>query len=174
MDQLTLIQLTPEWRIALEDMASDYLANQENRYARILKMNDEDFYAYLRELETTAQGEDMPVGTIRQATFWLVQDDSTLLGSARIRPELTPDWEEGGHIDFDMRPSERGKGYGTKLLEMAVAQARSFGLKELILICDAGNPAAERVIIKNGGEPVEQAPSIKPGEPVYRYKIMTE
>ena len=58
---------------------------------------------------------------------------------------------EGGHIGYSVRPSERGKGYATRMLEMALAEARRLGLKRVLITCDRKNVASARVIRKNGG-----------------------
>ena len=85
-------------------------------------------------------------------TYWLVRPDGTILGQAGLRHRLTPALEDfGGHIGYAIRPSARGKGYGTKMLAMALDEARDMGLPRVLITCDPANIASVRVIQKNGG-----------------------
>ena len=56
------------------------------------------------------------------------------------------------HIYYEIIPEERGKGYATVLLSLAVKGAQSLGMRELVLTVDKSNTASRRVIEKNGGE----------------------
>jgi predicted acetyltransferase len=58
---------------------------------------------------------------------------------------------EGGHIGYDVRPSERGKGCGTRLLRLTLQKARELGLDDVLITADEGNAASWKVIERNGG-----------------------
>jgi predicted acetyltransferase len=58
---------------------------------------------------------------------------------------------EGGHIGYDIRPSARGRGFGTILLGLTLQRAAARGLARVRITCDAGNIPSNRVIEKNGG-----------------------
>ncbi len=47
--------------------------------------------------------------------------------------------------------SERNKGYGYIILELALIQAKKFGFKKIRVNCDDTNIASKKIIIKNGG-----------------------
>ncbi len=171
MERLTLIQLSPDWRLALLDMARDYQAAGEERCQSILAMNDEVFFAYLRGLEDEFKEENLPVDIAPQTTYWLTRDD-LLVGYVNIRHRLTPALEqEGGNINYTIRPSERGKGYGKQLLALAIQQAASLGLETALVTCEEDNPSAISVIEGNGGELIDTAPSRKSGKNIRRYRI---
>jgi len=57
----------------------------------------------------------------------------------------------GGHIGDGIRPSERGKGYGTKIVSLAIEECEKLGIKDILMCCDKNNIASARTIIKNGG-----------------------
>jgi len=47
--------------------------------------------------------------------YWLLAGER-ILGNCRIRPAPSPPIElDGGHVSYDVRPSERGRGYGKEL-----------------------------------------------------------
>ena len=57
----------------------------------------------------------------------------------------------GGHCGYSVRPSERGKGYATEMLRLNILNAKSLGIRRMLVTCNAGNAASEKVIIANGG-----------------------
>lgn len=57
----------------------------------------------------------------------------------------------GGHCGYTVRPSERGRGYAKEMLRLLKGEAKRLGIPRLLITCDVGNPASERVILANGG-----------------------
>lgn len=146
-NDLTLIEPSPAWQPAFLEMAADYAANGETRYASAVV----DFYGYLQLLTTFARGENLPPGRVRETSYWGVHK-GIMIGSIRLRHSLTPVLRQTvGHIGYDVRPSHRGQGYGTAMLAHTLERARSFGLSRVLLLCDADNIGSIRVIEKNGG-----------------------
>ena len=80
--------------------------------------------------------------------------------------------KEGGHIGYNIRPTERKKGYGTAILSLTLAKARGLGLKEVIVTCDSDNVGSLVIIEKNGGQHISTAASDHSGKQVNRYKIV--
>lgn len=174
MENLSLIFLTPEWQVALKEMAEDYRAAGESRHERVFRMTDEDFYAYLRSLEDEARDEATPANMVPQTTFWVVMDDNTLIGSVRVRHRLNETLErEGGHIAVDIRPSQRGKGYGGRALLLSLEKAAEIGLEKVLIVCDNENTASISLIEKYGGELIDEVYSPRCGKPVRRYWMKT-
>lgn len=57
----------------------------------------------------------------------------------------------GGHFGYVVRPNERHKGYGTKMLAMGLAKAKEFGLTKVLITCQTINTGSQKVITNNGG-----------------------
>ncbi|SFQ07769.1 Predicted acetyltransferase [Lachnospiraceae bacterium XBB1006] len=98
------------------------------------------------------EGVMLPMGYVRQTTFWLVEGER-FLGEIGIRHELTPALlRYGGNIGYEVRYSESGKGYGTTMLTMALGYCKEeLKLEKVLITCDDDNIASARVIEKNGG-----------------------
>lgn len=112
-----------------------------------------DFPAFVKELEEEEQGIGLPPGVVPQQTYWLVNEQGRILGEIRLRPHLTEPFEQhNGHIGYNIRPAERGKGYATCQLALMLAVARQQALARVMLTIDNENPASVRVIEKNGGK----------------------
>ena len=148
-------------------MAEEYSLAGDPRYQPAL----EDFPAYLRSLLDGARGIGLLPGRVPFSTFWLTSGRH-LIGRSSIRHRLTPDLEdEGGHIGYDIRPSERLKGYGKLILRLTLAEARKLGLSRALLTCDTDNVASAKVIEANGGRLQAQAVSKRSGKQISRYWI---
>jgi predicted acetyltransferase len=144
---MELVEPASVWRTAFLDMAREFEAAGEPRYALAVR----GFDAYLLELENDRHTEGQPDGWIPQTEFWL-EDRGSILGCVRLRLRLTAELErEGGHIGYDVRPSMRGRGCGTTLLRLALVEARARGIRRVRITCDADNVGSIKVIERNGG-----------------------
>lgn len=114
--------------------------------------------AYLEKLAENVRiaiGDGLPPGYVRQQIYWLY-DGERPVGYGKLRFSLTEALREhGGHIGYTIRPSERGKGYGSRMLKELLAEAKKSGLDRVMLTCNADN-AASRSIIEGCGGKLEQ------------------
>jgi len=110
------------------------------------------FAEFLEELRNRARGRNLPEGWVPARRLWYVTDIGTILGELNLRDGLTPALEDyGGHIGYWICPSQRGKGHGTRMLALALGEARNLGLVRVLVTCDPENKASVRVIERNGG-----------------------
>ena len=107
------------------------------------------FYRYL----DWSQGVNVQEGWVPSTTFWLYDEEGDkLLGAVNIRLELNDSLlKYYGTIGYGVRPDERGKGYATQALSLALDYCRGLGHQRELLCCKATNAASARVIEKNGG-----------------------
>lgn len=88
------------------------------------------------------------------STFFAVrQCDKKIIGMIDIRHNLNNDFimQFGGHIGYSVRPSERKKGYATKILRMGLEYAKTLELDRVMLGCYADNIPSIQTIKKCGG-----------------------
>lgn len=132
----------------------------------------EDFEAFLRRCENLREGKCLPAGFVPSTEYWLLVNGK-LVGTASLRHELNEFLtNEGGHIGYCIRPSERGKGYMTAFAKLLLAEARTRGIDDVLMTCLASNVASQRIITKLGGVLEDQRPSRRtPGELLQRYWI---
>lgn len=148
-------------------MAGEWRAAGDARYDDALR----DFDAHLRTLRDASRGVGLAPDRVPYTMFWLVADRRVVAHSG-IRHRLNELLErEGGHIGYDVRPSERRKGYGTLILKLTLERARAMGLGRVLLTCDTDNTASARIIEKNGGVFDSHATSERTGKTVSRYWI---
>lgn len=110
----------------------------------------DDFDAWLEHID--AIREDQSDFDIKTSTFFSKRiSDGKLIGCIKIHHELNSELESGGHIAYGIRPSERGKGYATKQLMLALEFARQIGMHQVIVACDKDNVASARTAMSCGG-----------------------
>ena len=95
---------------------------------------------------------DLPYDRVGEDKYWLVDDERAyFIGEIAIRHRLNDVlMKRGGHIGYGVRYSEWDRGYGTKMLELALEKAREMRISPVLITCDDDNPASARVMEKNG------------------------
>ncbi|WP_407271793.1 GNAT family N-acetyltransferase [Radiobacillus sp. PE A8.2] len=132
-----------EWADSGEDMIPWFI-----------KKDPSNFPAMVQDLATASVGEGLPEGWVPDSAFWLVNHENRVLGAVSIRHQLTELlMNSGGHIGYGIRPSERRKGYATKLLQLALQEAKKLHIDRALVVCDAWNTGSEKTICNNGGIP---------------------
>ncbi len=152
MNELFLIEPTREYQTEYLDMIEEWKTTGEKMVPFTLRFDCNDFDVFLQEIrhqkEDHLENEKMANNT----TYWLVNADRRVLGAVNIRHHLTPSLLAiGGHIGYGIRPSERRKGYATKILSLALLRAKEMGIDRALLTCDKNNIASAKTIINNGG-----------------------
>lgn len=152
-ETLELIEPTIEHGPAYLAMVDVFvLAGEEYGYSNI-ELAREDFAQFVRELEDEAQGINLPPSIPSQQTYLLLLEGQMVVGEIRFRPGLMAPYEKfAGHIGYNIRPDQRGKGYATQQLALLLEKASKLGLAGVSLTIENDNPASVRVIEKNGGK----------------------
>lgn len=74
------------------------------------------------------------------------------VGLICLRTEIDDNWKKwSGNFYYRVRLSDRKKGYGTKMLELALNEFRKLGFKEIYGQSSDGNIGSAKVIENNGG-----------------------
>ena len=162
-----LVEPSVEWEAAYREMLAEFSGDRIEVLTEV-----DDFAATVQRLRDRARGVGLPEGYVPDSTYWLVREDGTVLGVSNLRHRLDAALEDyGGHIGYTIRPSERRKGYGTRLLELTLAKARERGLERVLITCDPENIGSVRVIQKNGGVLASESYSERAKRMTSRYWI---
>ncbi len=149
-----LIKLTKEYKNQLIEMIDEWKLDQEQNntdrspYA-IFKDSYEDFDYYLENLSS-----DKPKnGWVPNSVFFLYDKSrNKLLGAVDIRHRLNRRLlKTGGHIGDGIRPSERGKGYGKRIIQLALEECVNLGINKVLVCVNKNNIPSKKAILANGG-----------------------
>lgn len=122
----------------------------------------ENFVDYVKDL--IARPKRRTETIVPETILWGVVDDE-FVGRISIRHELNDFLARiGGHIGYEVRPSSRGLGIGTKMLALALPIAKEIGLDRVLLTCDETNVASIKIIKANGGV-YENTAEVAEGKP---------
>ena len=95
---------------------------------------------------------DLPPDRVGEDKYWLVDDEKRVfIGEIAIRHRLNDALaKRGGHIGYAVRYGEWGRGYGTKMLGLALEKAKEMHISPVLITCNDDNIASARVVEKNG------------------------
>ena len=112
---------------------------------------NQSFEDFVKNLHDQIKGLNLKEGFVAATTLWLI-DKGEFIGRANIRHELTDHLlKYGGHIGYYIRPSKRKMGYGKKILQLALQEAKKMGFEKVLLTCDDNNIGSAKIIEANGG-----------------------
>lgn len=107
---------------------------------------------WLKNNQDHEMGINLPEGWVPDIQLVAFSIDGQAVGFLNIRLCLNDFLlEEGGHIGYSIRPSERGKGYAKEALRQGLQVAKEKNIKKALVTCSVENPASRAVIVSNGG-----------------------
>ena len=107
---------------------------------------------YEEWVDNIKKNVNIPNGDWGKSLTYFVFDNKKLVGILNIRYDLSSELvNKYGHIGYGVRPSERKKGYATKMLKYALEECKKMGMDKVILGCYKDNIGSAKTIIKNCG-----------------------
>jgi predicted acetyltransferase len=158
------MEYLPSFKAALETgWGPNTLREAEDAREKLQKIaqNPVAFIASLDDPEARAGPVILPDGSVvpRIPGFNRWMWDGEFCGNVNFR------WQPGqsalpphvlGHVGYSVVPWKRGKGYATRALGLLLQEVRAYGLAYVEVTTDPGNIASQKVILANGGAPVER------------------
>lgn len=116
---------------------------------------------------------NIPEGKVPASTYFFIRtSDEKIVGMINIRHKLNEFLlNEGGHIGYCIRPTERKKGYATLMLKLSLQKCRELNLNKVLITCDKINVASSKVIQNNNGILENEIYSDTFSEMIQRYWI---
>ena len=146
--------------IAYRDRAAEYIEefyqygseiNGTGGLDRFLR--ESTYEAWLEKLVRDMDIANVPENRVPGLTYFYVREaDDRIVGMINIRLALNAFLRnEGGHIGYSVRPTERRRHYGTEMLKAALKVCDVIGIREVLVSCDKENAASAGVIKNCGG-----------------------
>lgn len=149
--KFSLIQLKVNDGAEIYQMLQDLPKEEQGFHNMFNGLSFDEFKQELIKRDKESRGEDLSADKVPQSLYWFYVDGKPA-GMVKIRHYLN-DYlrEHGGHIGYALVPRYRGNGYGSKMLELGLQEAKVLGIKDVLVVCNPENHASKAVIIKNGG-----------------------
>ena len=158
--EYVLAKLSPTDDISIYEMLQ-HIGEKENNFVNeVYGMTVEQWREWLVVQDAWSRGEMLPEGYVPQTTYWLLADGRPV-GYGKIRSRLTEQSRKnGGNIGYAIDSRYRGLGYGTKLMQLLIEEARASGVKERVMTVVEGNWASRRAIESCGAKFIEERDGI--------------
>lgn len=113
----------------------------------------ENPHDWLNQVESFSKAETVPENYVVSTQFIYVREsDDRIVGMIQVRHYFNEFLEKyAGHIGYCVRPTERRKGYASKMLCDCLPYCREIGLRKVLISCIDSNEASRRTILANGG-----------------------
>ena len=135
------------------EMMSEFEQSQSAHDGGFWDAENFDYEEWLKNNQDHEMGINLPEGWVPDIQLVAFSIDGQAVGFLNIRLCLNDFLlEEGGHIGYSIRPSERGKGYAKESLRQGLQVAKGKNIKRALVTCSTENPASRAVILANGGE----------------------
>jgi predicted acetyltransferase len=148
---MELVKPNLKYKDSFSKALEEYKAEERKISLRIPESSDQSIKEYIQQMVDEEIGLNLPEGYVAHTKLWLV-DNNEYIGDIDIRHSLTGVLlNAGGHIGYEIRPSKRKMGYGTKMLQMALPIAKNLGINKVLITCNDDNIGSAKIIEKNGG-----------------------
>ncbi len=116
-------------------------------------LKDATYEAWLEKVRSDIDIANISKPRVPALTYFYVrEEDDRIVGMINIRLALNDFLRnEGGHIGYCIRPTERRKHYATDMLDKGLRVCSTVGINEVLITCDKANVASAGVIKKFGG-----------------------
>lgn len=133
----------------------------------------DNYDEWLLKIEKDTDLPDITEDRVPANTYFFVRaSDDKIIGMVNIRHKLNEFlFNEGGHIGYSIRPTERKKGYATLMLSLGLQKCRELNLDRVLIICDKVNEASAKVAQNNNGVLEKEVYSEMCSQIIQRYWI---
>lgn len=132
------------------DMYQDIPTKESGSNNECYGLPYEKFKDFLQK-EVARKYNKVTINDTPTITYVMYVDDNPV-GIICLRTQIDEQWKKwSGNFYYMIRKSERNKGYGTKILELALGEFKKLGFKVVYGQSSKGNIASAKVIENNGG-----------------------
>jgi len=174
MDEFKLVIPTKEYEKQVMEYKQALLDNKDSfdGCAGLEKVNSYDEWIDFRGRNLRDYGDNY----VDSSTFLVVKcSDNKVVGIVDIRHELNDFLlSYGGHIGYNILPTERRKGYAKQMLSLALKECVKLKIDKVLITCDKENIGSYKTIKYNGGileNEVEDKPKLGKSGVIQRYWI---
>lgn len=100
------------------------------------KLEKLTFNDWLEALEKNKHEENLPESYSPHTLYLAINDNNKMVGAIGIRWKQVPVlMTYGGLIGYSIRPSQRGKGYASEMLKLALNKFKNMNIEKVLINC---------------------------------------
>ena len=152
--EIKLVFPTEEYKEQIQEYLQEHFDNEEyilHGDGKLHKIIDID--EWFKVIRNDLSPETVEEGRVPATIFLGIRNsDNRIVGTIQIRHILNEKLlRRGGHIGDGVRPTERGKGYATEMIRLAIEECKKLNLTKVLMVCYEQNVASRKTILANGG-----------------------
>lgn len=152
MNSIRLISPTIEYKQQLLDYREQFATEEDGIHGSSGLAFTQSIEDWLVEIENARDIATVREGWVPAEQYIALDKENKIIGMLNFRKSLNDFLlQSAGHIGYSVAPSERRKGYATKMLQLALLEAHKFGLSKVLITCTDDNLGSIGVIENNGG-----------------------
>ncbi len=143
---------TPKWEKQIEEYKQEIIENHGawEGTSCLARCNVKRF---IKNCSDWSKGINLPEQMV-PSTEYLAIDNKRIVGMVNLRhtidhPALS---QFGGHIGYQVRLSERKKGYCVSILRLTLDECIKMGIDKVLITCSPENIGSRKCILANGGK----------------------
>ena len=160
------------------NLYNEFIKNNSDLVPDVLELpcrNINDYEKILNEIEKRKIGNHEDTEWYKNAYYYLIFDEKEIIGLGCIRCELTKLGSDvWGNIAIGVRPTQRKKGYATKIIKLLLEECKRLGMKEVIACHYVTNKITPKILNKIGAKFTNNIKSEYSGKEIKRYVINLE
>ncbi len=153
-DALILTLPSTDFADEMEDFRDEYRNwGEEEIFGSALLNSFDDIAEWFAFVDTLGSRKTAPSYYMPSTPFVAFRmSDGMPIGMIEVKHELN-DYlsKHGGHISYSVRPSERRRGFGKRMLAMVLPYAKILGHSKVLVVCHTDNEPSRRTILADGG-----------------------
>ena len=167
MNELKLVKPDKKYKKSFLEFVDDIEKTGYETFNQY-KRARESFEDFLNELDDYSKGINIESGWSPFSTFWLVKNID-VIGVIRVRHKLVNEkMMLAGNIGYEIRSTQRNKGYGSEILRLGLIEAKKLGLKSVIVTSNRDNKSSIKLINKYNLVLLKEFTDIN----LYQYRII--
>ena len=153
MKEIKLEQISSKHKDEIYRIKNEYDQINDDYNGAFFIKDIDSYEKKINDLDNCSRGIIDNPEYVPYICYVAVDEDDKIVGVCSLRYELN-DYllKFGGHVGYSVVPSERKKGYATKILELLLEEAKKKNINRVLITCNSTNIGSMKVVEKNGGK----------------------